>query len=527
MNRKHLLLASTFFVAACGGGGGSDTSSTGDTGSGGGTTNSAPVVDAGDNVAADEATLVQLAADVSDADGDTLTYTWSQTSGTAGTFSDTTVEDPTFTTPSVDADEDLVLQLSVSDGLATTSDSVTISVINTTDDTVDVTQNWVLNTTSERSSNIFESSTSASGVLYDVQSVQAVTIDNVDYVEIQASGIPKYDVEITQDILDELDARPRQNNDFVSGSTTATLGSTVEFGEDIGYDSSNDNCNDTGGFGYWPPGPGCPTDQARTEYLPADPEPSDQACSTYLNTSGLFVNGASIFGWGDGASYNDEEIFYNLAAKMEIYDLDICGGHAADGEYHAHSYNNCIADLVGDDGSGHSPIIGYAADGYPVYGPWEDDGVLAISGWVTRDYGASADEGGCDTPGERTCVLVDEYDVSQGVTTASSPGPDIGEDVTTLSRNTISADNGVYYQDYYFAQREATGAQLDEHNGHDNNDGRGYHYHVTLEEISGEYASSFPGTIGPTLYGEVPDNGLQQCLGSGGGGGAGGGGGGG
>ena len=255
----------------------------------------------------------------------------------------------------------------------------------------------------------------------------------------------------------------------------------------------------------------CPVNQNRTAFFPAEPEPSDQACDTSVNTIGLFVNGAAIFGWGDTFSFNNEGVFFNLAAKNEIFDLDICQGHAAQGEYHAHNYSQCIADLVGDDGTDHSPIIGFSADGYPVHGPWEENDVLAVSGWVTRDYGASAAEGGCGTPGERTCVLVNEFDVSEGVTNASSDGPNIGADVTSLSGNTLQADDGFYFEDYFFAQAEATGAQLDEHNGHDNGDGLGYHYHVTLVEEAGELELSFPFTLGPTLFGEVPDNGIAGC----------------
>lgn len=43
--------------------------------------------------------------------------------------------------------------------------------------------------------------------------------------------------------------------------------------------------------------------------------------------------------------------------------------------------------------------------------------LLAQSGWQTRDYCASQEAGGCGTPGERTCVLVDEDDLSQVIAT--------------------------------------------------------------------------------------------------------------
>ncbi|MEM7690851.1 MAG: hypothetical protein AAF194_00200 [Pseudomonadota bacterium] len=73
-------------------------------------------------------------------------------------------------------------------------------------------------------------------------------------------------------------------------------------------------------------------------------------------------------------------------------------------------------------------------------------------------------------------------------------------------------------EDYFFAGRSASGAQLDEHNGHENGDGRGYHYHITLVmDGNGDLQPSFPFTIGPRFYGELPDNAMTACGGGGGG----------
>jgi hypothetical protein len=93
---------------------------------GGGTSNNPPVVDAGSEINATGGQAVQLAATVTDADGDTLTYTWSQTGGTAGSFSATNIENPTFTPANVT--ETVTLQLSVFDGTDTQTDTVTLNV---------------------------------------------------------------------------------------------------------------------------------------------------------------------------------------------------------------------------------------------------------------------------------------------------------------------------------------------------------------------------------------------------------------
>ena len=195
-------------------------------------------------------------------------------------------------------------------------------------------------------------------------------------------------------------------------------------------------------------------------------------------------------------------------------DVDICEGHAAQGEYHHHFYTSCLANLLGDNGNEHSPIYGFAADGYPLYGPYESENSLALSGWKVRSYGASESEGGCNTPGERSCVLIDEYDVSKGVEQVTS-GPNVGEVVSTLSGNELEAFEGYYYEDYYYAQALLTGEQLDEHNGHDTGDGKGYHYHITLTQSKeGKLMPAFPYTIGPKFKGELADNSVAQCGGA-------------
>lgn len=70
--------------------------------------------------------LVTLDASASsDPDGDTITYSWVQTSGVTQILSDSTAESPTFTTTGTGT---FVFQLTVSDGKKSDSDLVTITV---------------------------------------------------------------------------------------------------------------------------------------------------------------------------------------------------------------------------------------------------------------------------------------------------------------------------------------------------------------------------------------------------------------
>ena len=208
--------------------------------------------------------------------------------------------------------------------------------------------------------------------------------------------------------------------------------------------------------------------------------------------------------------YNNEGTWQNLAPIAELYDVDVCGGHAAGTDYHHHFYSACLADLLGDDGTKHSPLYGYAADGYPIYGPYEADGELAVSAWSLRDYSASSETGCSD--GERSCTLVDQHDISLG-TEESNTGAGFDEEVTSLSSNTFIATNGYYYEDYYWNSdlTDLGGNYLDQHNGH-TSDELGYHYHITLtKDEDGTVTPAFPYIIGPRFAGELEDNAVASC----------------
>ena len=362
----------------------------------------------------------------------------------------------------------------------------------------DILNDWIVNTSNERSSNIFESTISNTGVLVNVESVT----ESGDSIIVTTTGIPNYQVIVDQELLDKLYEQP--SGDFINGPNVS-VGDVIQFGQDIGYEQSpkEQNCTSTGGEGYWPPGPDCPKDTNKSKAFTTIPSPANGNCATSLGAIGYMVNGTSIYNWSDAQV--DNNIWQRNAAVFEEFDIDICGGHAANDDYHHHFYTQCLADIVVDKGNSHSPAYGFADDGYPIYGPWYADGVLAVSSWVIRDYNDELE--GC-SDGQRSCVMVDEYDPSKGTIPAATAGYDLGfeADVKPQFRNGIVYVNaGAYYEDMYWnsSLAEQGGKYLDVHNGHDH-DSLGYHYHITVtQESDGKLTPAFPYTIGPSFYGST------------------------
>ena len=81
---------------------------------------------------------------------------------------------------------------------------------------------------------------------------------------------------------------------------------------------------------------------------------------------GIAVNGVVFFNPFDADSVE------------AIWRLDRCCGHPSPGfEYHYHKYPVCVKSPWTDDGTAHSPLIGFAFDGFPIFGPYEAAGELA------------------------------------------------------------------------------------------------------------------------------------------------------
>ena len=232
----------------------------------------------------------------------------------------------------------------------------------------------------------------------------------MDYVVVQASGMPNYSTTLTQADVDQLKTRPNAATDFEDGVPSVDAGDTVRFGESVGYAQAQDPGGNSVGceLGYWPPGPECPSAQELSFHIPVNPSLSEVVCETAAGAVGFLVNGVALYYWTGDQSYNGAGTWRNVAAAFELYDLDICAGHSGfQGQYHHHFSTDCLAADLNDTGDGHSPVYGYAADGYPIYGPYEAEDTLATSCWTARDYEDESDPYGCGGTGQRTCLMAD------------------------------------------------------------------------------------------------------------------------
>lgn len=111
--------------------------------------------------------------------------------------------------------------------------------------------------------------------------------------------------------------------------------------------------------------------QSMTIRLPLVPRPAEQIGRVPMGPIGVAVNGVVFFNPFEAGGQNAIDGYHTEW-------LDSCCGHPQQtGVYHYHKYPSCVKSPFPDDGHRHSPPIGFAHDGYPVYGPYEAKDVEA------------------------------------------------------------------------------------------------------------------------------------------------------
>lgn len=240
------------------------------------------------------------------------------------------------------------------------------------------------------------------------------------------------------------------------------------------------------------------------------------ATKTTGGNIGVFVNGVALFDYRDGVAWNSTSnalcggpgnppcpggagatMDWNRDAVVaEKLGFDCSKGHPAMGNYHHHQNPSAfkldlnvistICNLYDADGlyaidsTQHSPLIGFAYDGFPIYGAYgykNTDG----TGGITR--------------------IKSGYQLRNITTRTTSP---TGQTVTSGPAVSTTYPLGYFREDYEFISHPNNPDYLDIHNGR---------FCVTPEYPNGIYCyfatvdqnwnSAYPYVVGPTFYGVV------------------------
>ncbi len=262
------------------------------------------------------------------------------------------------------------------------------------------------------------------------------------------------------------------NYEYYPGPPPTTTSVAMSDSSDVQavcYDASDVYVRATGLASYtmgpWLQNPNVPSNQSYTFKFPRTPaqETGTQRAVPFGGAIGVAINGAVFFGYGDGKSYSssqgsnvnngdgnwDTDAWVSEGTTM---DANGAGHPTGGGKYHYHA--TPIA-FYSNSSTSHSPIVGYAFDGYPIYGPFAYSSTTDTTSAIVRM------ESGYALRNITTRTTLPDG------STSSPAGPAV-----TSGGN---FDLGTYVQDY-----EYTGAgTLDEYNGR---------YCVTPEYPNGTYA---------------------------------------
>ncbi|WP_415404453.1 YHYH protein [Tateyamaria sp. SN3-11] len=108
--------------------------------------------------------------------------------------------------------------------------------------------------------------------------------------------------------------------------------------------------------------------------IPVVPELGDVP-QTRDSSLGVAVNGVPIFDYTGGGEMSMQDLYHHQTQHdtLQTQQLDVCGGHAGRGDdYHYHVKPTCMIEMM--ENAAANPIIGWAFDGFPIYGDDNPDG---------------------------------------------------------------------------------------------------------------------------------------------------------
>ena len=304
---------------------------------------------------------------------------------------------------------------------------------------------------------------------------------------------------------------------YVSGNSTAMSNNILVNCQLVEYSSSSVYVH-TKGVPAYPTGPfldGNPsnaTDQNAIFKFPLNPvQNTGSLTATTAGNIGIFINGVALFDYRDGVAWNNttgslcggpgnspcpggmgaSQAWNRDAIPAEMKGFDCSKAHPAMGNYHHHQNPSAfkldlnvvstICNLYAADGlyaidsTKHSPLIGFAFDGFPIYGAYGYKNVNGTGGIVR---------------------MKSSYSLSTNTTRLN--GPAINQVVGTQTMV-----NGYFREDYVYTPTSASTPDfLDQHNGR---------FCITPEYPNGIYCyfatvdakwnSAYPYVVGPTFYG--------------------------
>jgi hypothetical protein len=225
----------------------------------------------------------------------------------------------------------------------------------------------------------------------------------------------------------------------------------------------------------------------------------------------VFINGTVAYNNRDAATYNNAGQWHQNAVYFENNGFDCAHGHPGPmtSDYHVHQNptafnissipmssicNVYLADgLYVPDSSHHGPLLGFASDGFPIYGAYGYSDPLDSTSAIKRI-----------TPGYHLRNITSRTTLPDGTPAA---GPNFTDMITSMlpGSTPLPAVLGAYSEDYEFVSGSG---DLDLHNGRfcktpDYPNGI-YCYFATIDSVGNPV---FPYILGSTYYGMAPAGG--------------------
>ena len=302
---------------------------------------------------------------------------------------------------------------------------------------------------------------------------------------------------------------------YTSGNSTAISNGILVNCQQVRYSATNVYINATGipAYSVGPfTGDGNPNNAGNQNAIfkfPLTPTPNTGTpTATGMGNIGVCINGVAVFNFSDAVSWKSstgafaggplggagDGVWNRDAIKYERAGFDCSKGHPAGTNYHHHqnpsAFKNdltlvsTICNLYDADGlyvinsAQHSPLIGFAYDGYPIYGAY----------------------GYANTDGTGGIVRMKSSYQLRNITTRTTNAS--GATVTAGPPVNTTYPLGSFQEDYEYVAHTGDASYLDAHNGRfcitpDYPNGT-YCYFATVDA---NHNSAYPYMIGTTYYG--------------------------